>query len=100
MRVRRWIGLFVVSLTAALAVGQQSSTAGTGSIVGIVVDAQDALVPGATVQATGDTAKDLTVKTNGVGAFALNDLPAGTTLHLTIKASGFGDWNSDAIVLT
>lgn len=90
------------SLTAALAVGQQSSTAGadTGSIVGIVVDAQDALIPGATVQVASDTIKDRSVKTNGVGAFALNDLPAGTTLHLTIKASGFGDWNSDAIVLT
>ena len=102
MGVRRWIGLLVFSLTAALAAGQQSGAAdaGTASIVGVVTDPQDALIPGATVQVAGDSVKDRSVKTNEVGAFALNGLPAGATLRLTIKASGFGDWNSDAIVLT
>ncbi len=102
MRVRGLIGLFLLSLTASLAAGQQTRAPdpGAASIVGIVVDAQDALIPGATVQVAGGSVKDYSVKTNGVGAFALNDLPSGTTLHITIKASGFGDWNSDAIVLT
>jgi hypothetical protein len=102
MSVRRWIGLFVFSLVAALAAGQQSSTSapGNASIVGIVTDPQDALIPGASVEVIGDTLKDRSVKSNEVGAFALNGLPAGTTLHLTIRASGFGDWTSDAIVLT
>jgi hypothetical protein len=102
MRVRRWIGLLVFSLTAALAAGQQSGTPGgdAATIVGVVTDPQDALIPGAIVQVAGDTVKDRSAKTNEVGAFALNDLPAGTTLRVTIKASGFGDWNSEAIVLT
>lgn len=92
----------MLSLTATLAAGQQSSAAVSGSatIVGTVTDPQDALIPGATVQVAGDAVKDRTVKTNEVGAFVLNDLPAGTTLRVTIKASGFGDWHSDAIVLT
>lgn len=102
MRVHQLIGLVVLSLAATLAAGQQTRAAdpGVASIVGIVVDPQEALIPGATVLVAGDSVKDRSVKTNEVGAFALNDLPAGTTLHLTIKASGFGDWNSDAIVLT
>ncbi len=102
MRVRRWIGLCVFSLIAALAAGQQSSAAGAGagSIVGVVTDPQDALIPGATVQVTGQSLKDRSVKTNEVGAFALNDLPVGATLRVTIKAPGFGDWTSEAIVLT
>ena len=101
MRVRGLIGLFLLSLTATLAAGQQNRAAdpSAASIVGIVVDAQDALIPGASVQVAGESVKNASVKTNGVGAFALNDLPSGTTLHITIKASGFGDWNSDAIVL-
>ena len=92
----------MLSLTATLAVGQQSSaaSAGNASIVGIVTDPQDALIPGATVQAVGGSVNDLSVKSNEVGAFALNGLPSGTTLHITIKASGFGDWTSDAIILT
>ena len=102
MRVRRWIGPLVFSLIATLAPAQQSSTAGagTGTIVGVVVDAQEALIPGATVQVRGDAVQERSSRTNEVGAFSLNDLPAGTTLRITIKAAGFGDWNSDAIVLT
>ena len=102
MQVRRWIGPFVFSLVAALAAAQQSGTSapGSASIVGIVTDPQDALIPGATIQVTGDGINNRSLKSNDAGAFALNGLPAGTTLHLTIKASGFGDWNSPAIVLT
>jgi hypothetical protein len=102
MRVRRWIGLFVFSLFATLAAGQQSSAPnpGTASIVGVVTDPQDALIPGASVEVAGDSVKNRSAKTNEVGAFALNELPAGTTLRVTIKASGFGNWNSEAIVLT
>ena len=101
MRVRRWIGLFAFFLVAALAAGQQTSAvgAGTGSILGAVADPQDALIPVASVEVTGDNIANHTMKANEVGAFAFNDLPAGATLHITIKATGFGDWHSDAIVL-
>jgi hypothetical protein len=98
MGVRRTLVLLTVLVVAALAQGQQRDTTDpqSGSIVGIVVDAQDALIPNATVQIRGDSSADRSVKTNGVGAFAISDLPSGAPLHLTIKASGFGDWNSDA----
>lgn len=101
MRVRRWIGLFAFLLVAALAAGQQTSAAGagTGGIIGAVVDPQDALIPGASIEVTGDNIANHTMKANEVGAFALNDLPAGATLHITIKATGFGGWHSDAVVL-
>src|SRR5580692_6547954 len=94
MRVCRWIGLFAFLLVAALAAGQQTSAgAGTAGIIGAVVDPQDALIPGASVEVTGDNVANHTIKANEVGAFALNGLPAGGTLHITIKATGFGDWH-------
>jgi hypothetical protein len=92
--------VFAVTLAATLAYGQQPANPQTGSVVGVVVDVQDALIPGATIKISGDPASDRSVKTNGEGAFAINDLPAGTTLHITVQAPGFGDWNSDAILLT
>ena len=100
MPVCRVLAVFAVILAATLACGQQPTNPQTGSIVGVVVDAQDALIPGATVKISGDSAADRSVKTNGEGAFAINDLPAGTTIHITVQAPGFGDWHSDAINLT
>lgn len=101
MHVRRFLTVIVLSVVSAVASGQQRNTtdAQTGSIVGVVVDAQDALIPGATVEVADGSASDHSVKTNGEGAFAINGLPAGPTLHITVKAPGFGDWKSDAIVL-
>lgn len=100
MRVCRALVVFAVLLTATRAHGQRPASTQTGNIVGIVVDAQDALIPGATVTISGDPASDRSVKTNGEGAFSINDLPCGATLHLTIQAPGFGDWKSDDILLT
>jgi carboxypeptidase family protein len=92
----------VFCLVTSLALAQQ--TGGTephnGSIVGIVADAQDALIPGASVQIVGESVSDHATKTNAVGAFAINALPTGQTLQVTIKAEGFGDWKSNSIVLT
>lgn len=103
MRVGRTLAFFAFVFAAAVGPAQQRTTTdastGTGSIVGVVADAQDALIPNATIQVAGDKVTNRSMKTNEVGAFALNDLAAGTTLHITIKAPGFGDWNSGAIVL-
>ena len=92
----------VFCLVTSFALAQQ--TGGTephnGSIVGIVADAQDALIPGASVQIVGENTSDHATKTNAVGAFAINALPTGETLQVTIKAEGFGDWKSNSIVLT
>lgn len=99
MGIRRALSVACL-LFAAFAHAQQSSSADTASIAGVVVDPQDALIPNATVQVNGDSVNDRSVKTNEVGAFYINSLPPGTTLHVTVKASGFGDWSSDAITLT
>lgn len=100
MRLCRVLIALTALLAVTLAYAQDKSNPQTASIVGVVVDTQDALIPDATVQVTGDSAPGHSIKSNDQGAFALNDLPAGKALHVTIKATGFGDWNSDAIVLT
>lgn len=102
MHFHRFFTVMLITVVAAVASAQQRTTTDpqTGSIVGVVVDAQDALIPNAAVQVVGDSVPGRSIKTNSEGAFALNSLPAGATLHVTIKASGFGDWHSDAIVLT
>jgi hypothetical protein len=102
MGLCRIIAVFVFLLSAGFTLGQQPAPtdAHNGSIVGIVTDAQDALIPGASIQVEGDKTSDHSMKSNEVGAFAINGLPTGETLHVTIKTEGFGDWKSDPIVLT
>jgi Carboxypeptidase regulatory-like domain len=100
MLVRRCLLFLGFSLIAALAAGQQQPAGETGSLVGVVTDAQDALIPGATIQVKDDTDTLRLDKTNGVGAFAIHNLPAGAPFHVTVSAPGFGDWTSDPVTLS
>lgn len=91
------LGCFIVTAPGA---AQQRPVADTGSLAGVVVDTQDALIPGAKVQVQGDAGTLRSEITDSVGAFTIRDLPSGTSMHVTVSAPGFGDWTSDTIALT
>ncbi|HEU4769281.1 MAG TPA: TonB-dependent receptor [Pyrinomonadaceae bacterium] len=77
--------LFIVFCWAATAFAQ----GGTGQLSGNVVDANGAVVPGATIKLTsGINAQEREVVTNDAGAFVFTLLPAGT-YKLEVTASGF-----------
>jgi hypothetical protein len=72
-----------------------------GIIVGTVTDVNDDTVPGATVVLEGPALKDpRTVTSNDRGFFEFNDVAPGTTYHVTIRAEGFANWTSPAVILT
>lgn len=99
MLVPRWVVFVGFCVIAALAPAQQRHADGTGSIIGVVTDPQDALIPGAKVQVNADTGTLRSETTDGVGAFSIQNLPAGTSIRVTVSADGFGDWTSDPILL-
>jgi hypothetical protein len=69
-----------------------------GHITGTVTDVNDDPVPGAAVVLEGP-APPRTVQSNDNGFFEFNDLEAGPTYHVTIKAPGFADWTSPPVIL-
>jgi len=84
---------------AAMAAGQPQSAGNTGSVIGVVTDPQDALIPGAKIRVNAEAGTLRQEKTNESGAFAIANLPTGTPLRVTVSAEGFGDWTSDPIQL-
>ncbi|MGA2570396.1 MAG: carboxypeptidase regulatory-like domain-containing protein [Terracidiphilus sp.] len=73
----------------------------SGSISGTVTDAQDELVPGATVMLVGpDPGATSQATANGEGFFSFKSLKPGIPYRLIIKAKGFSDWQSPPVVLS
>jgi hypothetical protein len=100
MPVRRCLVLLGFLFIAALAAGQQQPANQTASVMGVVVDPEDALIPHATIQVKADAGTLRSETTDSVGAFAIQNLPAGIPMRLIVSAPGFGDWASDSISLT
>ncbi|PSH03889.1 MAG: carboxypeptidase regulatory-like domain-containing protein [Acidobacteria bacterium] len=72
----------------------------TGSIIGTVTDANDAVVPGAAVVLEGPGPGDRrTIVTNDMGFYNFGDLKPSVPYHITVSAKGFADWTSPEIVL-
>ena len=72
----------------------------TGTIIGMVTDANDGIVPGATVALEGPSMSDpQRVETNDNGFFQLDHLNPEMPYHITVSASGFADWNSPEVIL-
>jgi len=71
-----------------------------GTIVGTVTDVNQDSVPAATVklEATGSN-DSRTVVTNDNGYFEFHDLKPGASYQVSIAATGFGDWQSPAVIL-
>ncbi len=81
-------------LLAAIAIGQ----GGTGQISGTVTDPNGAVVPGATVTVTNkgtNLVREAT--TNSEGTYSIPLLPPGN-YTVEVKANGFGNYSSSAIV--
>jgi hypothetical protein len=75
-------------------------TAQPGTINGTVTDVQDELIPGAAVVLDGpDGGSKKETTANDYGFFEFADVKPGTGYRLTIKAKGFADWVSPAIVV-
>lgn len=82
-----------------MAMGQQVSVPEhrDGSIIGTATDAQDDVVPGATVVLDrAGAGGEQTATTNQNGLFSFSNVQPGVH-HITIHASGFADWTSPAI---
>jgi Carboxypeptidase regulatory-like domain len=97
------ISLLPLSLATRVLHGQQpaATTSQTAVVAGTVTDSDGALIPGATVTLTGPSAQDTrTVTASSDGHFAINNAPAGLTVHVTVKAEGFGEWKSQDLALT
>jgi hypothetical protein len=73
---------------------QQPSTSAT--VHGMVVDPDDALIPGATVTLTSATGKVQSTASKSDGTYSFRGVAAGT-YSLTVKASGFANYAKQAI---
>ncbi len=73
----------------------------TCTITGTITDAQDEIVPGATVVLEGALPADRrqTVANDG-GWFEFKGLKPGIAYHVTVEAKGFASWKSPALVLS
>jgi hypothetical protein len=84
-KATRTLLVFALVLIARIASAQQTA----GNIAGVVVDDQNAAVPGVTVTANNtETGLTRTVTTNDAGLYQLVALPVGT-YDLVIELSGF-----------
>src|SRR3954466_13757388 len=69
-----------------------------GNITGTVIDPNNDIVSGGTVVLVGPMTDPRTMVSDGNGFFAFNDLVPGT-YAVSIRAKGFANWTSPAIVV-
>src|SRR5271154_3024535 len=94
------LGAMTFGAHAAAAQQISAPKAQTGTIVGTVLDVNDDLVTGATVDLEGRSPSDhQRVETDNNGFFQFGHLNPGIPYHVTVSGSGFSDWSSPAIIL-
>lgn len=98
VHIRRRV--FVPALLALLALPAMAGAQGTlGSVAGVVRDASDAVLPGATVTLSNpSTGFSQTEIANEIGAFNFPQLAVGT-YKLTVELEGFKTANYDNVVI-
>jgi hypothetical protein len=102
MRINYVFGIFVFCLFSIHAQSQMISAPEpqTATVIGTVTDADDAVIPGATIAVSGPTADDhFRDVAAGDGSFVVNNLHAAVSYHVVITADGFANWSSPVIVL-
>src|SRR6185437_6844054 len=71
-----------------------------GQIIGTVVDLRGDAIPGATVVvARPDSLDRRNISTNESGFFQIHGVAPGVSVHIVVRATGFDDWQSPALVL-
>ena len=88
--------LMIVFVFLALAAWAQAPT---GAVSGKVTDQTGALIPGATVTATGADGKQVSATSDEGGAFSLHSLPAGS-YTVSATAKGFAQYSQAGVTLT
>jgi Carboxypeptidase regulatory-like domain len=84
---------------AAMAQAPQPATAGGGTVHGLVLDPDDALIPGATATLTSAAGKAVTTTSKSDGTYTVRGLAAGT-YTLSVTAPGFGTFVKAGINVT
>src|SRR5213593_388468 len=96
MRLRLLVGVLALSVLPVWLLAQST----TGTISGSVVDAQQAVVPGAMVTARNvETNISRSVLTNETGRFRIPNLPVGP-YEVSVELSGFARYVRSGIILT
>jgi hypothetical protein len=90
--------LYLIILFVSFAVVAWAQ-APTGNVSGKVTDQTGALIPGATVTATGADGTQVTVTSDQGGGFSLHSLPAGSYTVSAI-AKGFAQYSQPGVTLT
>ena len=97
--------LLVVLLSLMVAVpiaatAQQAAPAAGATVHGLVVDPDDALIPGATVTLTPSSGKNVqTTASKSDGTYTFRGVPAGTYI-VTVTAPGFAAFVKEAVRVT
>jgi hypothetical protein len=102
MRIRALLCALTICVVTIAAAAQQidAPQPQRASITGIVTDAVDAVIPGATIRLTGQAPGETrTVTTNESGSFELRDLAPGISYQLIVSANGFADWTPPPVEL-
>ena len=94
---RRLMHVAVMALCSALVVANASAQSFTGRIEVTVVDSTGAVLPGATVELTGQQTANTVTDARGEARF-LNLAPG--KYMVTAKLSGFGDWKNENIMVS
>jgi len=89
-------GLILVAPASARST--EAPNAGTGSIVGTVVDSTNDTIPNATVALQKSVGDPVTVVTKDDGSFAFHDVAPGIAYQVTVAAEGLAEWSSSVTV--
>jgi hypothetical protein len=98
-RLTRCSFILFAAATLLLCVPSASAQQITGGVLGVVQDAQGALVPNAKVKATNSsTGLSRTAMTDGTGAYTISYLPVGN-YSVTVEASGFKRYEQQNVTI-
>ena len=100
MSLRNGLALLLLSLVVSLpfAASAQQATSASGTVHGLVVDPDDALIPGATATLTSASGKALTGTSKSDGTYSIRGVSAGT-YTLTVTAPGFASFVKPGIIV-
>jgi hypothetical protein len=102
MCINQVLCVFVLCFFSVYARGQQIAAPEPqpASILGVVTDTDDAVIPGASVNVEDSSSiHSFTSVAGGDGSFVLNNLQPAVSYHVTVTAGGFASWSSPVLIL-